>query len=463
MKEEGGAGSVAALCRCLARRRCSTIFLEPSDNFSHFPLIFCRSRYDVVFLSTSSQRLIFVPQDSDDESSSGSTSVSDQSEEGGEAGHDDDSSSSDDNDSAVAAHAAAIGHSPLPPQNVSVAMAPVGATAAVAAGMGANVAPAGNLGETVSEGSPKSSSDPASEHAKGKEDATEAMHTEVSPSSDGDGQLVEEIEAAPNSGMKTELPKSSIPRETSGDATADEDVDMAASDQETGTRRMSVVVPPPESNKAFKNQKKKTSKRSKTPTYYCPYDLNERDDDENTALHIAIHARKLEHVKLLIEAGASVHKKCDGSAPVHTAISIGAIPENADFAYDCTVLLGENGADLSAKDDSMHTPLFLACAMNLPQVASYVLSDSVGMSTLNARADRSGGRALHAAAKFDSIPSSGLTKVSASSTGQSRAGGGHHHPDGTIAHSGHHIPGLHGKVESVGASTSQTFTASAAA
>jgi ankyrin repeat protein len=61
--------------------------------------------------------------------------------------------------------------------------------------------------------------------------------------------------------------------------------------------------------------------------------LNERDDDENTALHVAIHARKLEHVKVLLEAGASCRLKCDGSWPIHTLLT------NALLSYGSTGLI----------------------------------------------------------------------------------------------------------------------------
>ena len=176
-----------------------------------------------------------------------------------------------------------------------------------------------------------------------------------------------------------------------------------------------------------------------TGLYACPYNINERDTDENTALHVAIHARKLEHVKLLVQMGASVHKKSDGSSPVHTAISIGSIPKHTQFAYDCVVFLAENGADLAAKDEALHTPLYLACMHNLPKIVEFILSSEAGASTLNLRADRTQGRALHVAAKFDfSPPVAGLSTAVAP---------GHpripqlHHPDGTIASSHHHIPG----------------------
>jgi len=176
--------------------------------------------------------------------------------------------------------------------------------------------------------------------------------------------------------------------------------------------------------------------------------LNERDDDENTALHIAIHNRKLEHVKLLLEAGASFRIRCDGSLPIHTAISIGAIREQTQFSYECVVLLHELGADLSVKDDSVHTPLFLACMANLPQIVSFILSDEDGLATLNTRADRAGNRPLHAAAKYDTLDNPSFSKAAASiATGQSRAVA-HHHPDGSLDSATKPIPGFPGKLES---------------
>jgi ankyrin repeat protein len=182
--------------------------------------------------------------------------------------------------------------------------------------------------------------------------------------------------------------------------------------------------------------------QAKKVRYYCPYNLNERDSDENTPLHVAIHARRLENVKVLLEAGASVHKKCDGSPPLHAAISIGSVPQHADFAYECVKLLDEHDADLAAKDDSLHTPLYLACMYNLPRIVSYLLSKEAGKSTLNVRADRSQGRALHASAKFNTATNT-PRKVAASA--HARTAQQLHHPDGSVANAMHHIPGFPGK------------------
>lgn len=131
--------------------------------------------------------------------------------------------------------------------------------------------------------------------------------------------------------------------------------------------------------------------------------INLRDPDENTPLHIAIHNRKIEHVKLLLQVGASLKLKCDGSWPLHTAVSIGSLAEHEKFSYECFVALHHHGADLTLKDDSQHTVLFLSCMFCLPDIVSYILADDVGSTTLNVRADRSGNRPLHIAAKFDSL------------------------------------------------------------
>jgi len=155
----------------------------------------------------------------------------------------------------------------------------------------------------------------------------------------------------------------------------------------------------PQNNEGGSQQS--SHKSLKKIEYYCPYDLDERDEDENTPIHVAIHSHKLDCVRLLLSAGANVHKRSDGSSPIHLAISMAAIPQHSNFAADCLSLLREYNCDLSMKDDSMHTPLYLACMMNSPRCASIILSDMNGITTLNLRADRTGGRPLHACTKFD--------------------------------------------------------------
>lgn len=400
------------------------------------------------------QRLIFVPQGgSDDESSSGSDDSGANRPMQGDDGSS--SSSSDDNDSTDAAHAAAIGHSPLPPGNSNVVTAPVGATAAVAAGAGVEESN-GDVDASTSKEDKRESAE-TSEADKGEQaeglTKDNAAQQEATSTFDSGG-----VPASPanestlgNDQASVEQTSPSAPMDTSPDKPIAQDEEMESPEKEvTSTPRISVVIPASEAAKMSKEFDKKASKKSKKVTYYCPYDLNERDPDEITPLHVAILARKLGCVKLLLEAGASVHKKNDGSAPIHTAISVGAVPAHATFAYECAVVLASFDADLSVKDDSMHTPLYLACAANLPHVVSLILNDSVGLSTLNARADRSGARALHAAAKFESLQTPAATVPG----NRPRPAGGHHHPDGSIL-SGKRIPELQATSGKFGSVNSQ--------
>lgn len=390
------------------------------------------------------------------------------------------SSSSDDNDSHAAAHAAAIGHSPKPtgtvPTEVPVAdlrtinengmdstlerhESKESLEEAAALVVSSLVANAGGAAGSATE---KAEEEETPEQAV--EDDTDIKMTDV-PRSIGETESTPVLQSDQHDSQFEQPSNGVVPvaasdhvdsaqDETAPQQDATEETD-ASRDAETEVRTpankellpmVDTVGKPSVENgnskiKASKKSKKKASK-PKEPYYYCPYDLNERDEDENTPLHVAIHARKVEHVKYLLEANASLHKKCDGSAPVHTAISIGAIPTHAEVSYELTVLLAEGGADLTVRDDSFQTPLYLACMYNLPSIVGYILTEGEGsgLSTLNLKSDRSGGRALHAAAKFDMPPVPGAVGTSHH---HARTVLAHHHPDGTIAHSGNkHLPGV---------------------
>lgn len=330
------------------------------------------------------RRLIFVPQQpSDDEGDGGDDS-------------DGSSSSSDDNDSLEAAHAAAIGHSPQPIRP-TIDVPP-----------SASSLPGSQKG-SANKPDP-SPNDKKEQEGGGAESATPAKAEDAAGTKDGDGNEKPKEEGGGS------------PMDTTGSSPADK--------KETT---------PTKKEKGSSNGGKSSSgSRKKQIKYYCPHNLNERDGDENTAIHIAIHSRRLEHVKLMLEAGANVHKKSDGSAPIHTAISIAALRQHEHFGYNCILLLTKYEADLSAKDDAMHTPLYLACKFNLPHIVTFLLSQEAGLSTLNTKADRSGGRPLHAAAKFDTT-AKGARAAAAPKIPH------HHHPDGTVAANVHHMPGYGAK------------------
>lgn len=354
-------------------------------------------------------------EDEENDHEDGNEHRSDNDNDGRKA--DDSSSSSDENDSTAAAHAAAIGHSP----QLIVRSAPAPSASKV------TIANTTEHEKNQIKASDTSDTPEVAEIAAGNSDSVKAAPDQAS---------VVNTESNPDVETPGSLETDHKNNEIIGEPSPMHVDHEAPSSKETKESRSNK-----ESNGA------NSSPRVKVKLELDPdISINERDEDENTALHVAIIARKLEHVKILLEAGASVRLRCDGSWPIHTAISMGAIAAHRQYAYECMVTLHEHGADLTAKDDSVHTPLYLACMFNLPQIASYILSDDDGLSTLNTRADRAGNRPLHAAAKFDTVDNPSLSKAAvANATGLLRPHSHHshhHHPDGTVVNAMHAIPGL---------------------
>ena len=303
----------------------------------------------------STQALILEPVEEDD---------AEQDEED-EDDDDEEDSSSDDNDSTAAAHAAAIGHSPAP---IRATVAAVETTQLATPSLEPKDE---EKGETEKMVAPDETSKDGVEPMEGVESTAEATAT-TAPAPEENGKPA----------SQPTPPDSEMPHADEAIAAADE------------TTPADATGPPPVT----------TAPKKRIRYRLVPgVNLNERDEDDNTPLHVAVHARRLEHVKLLLEWGASCRLRCDGSFPMDTAISLGALPHCQQFAYDAVVALHEAGSDLTMKDDANHTPLFLACMYNLPQIVNYILSDEDGLSTLNARGDRAGNRPLHAAAKFDTV------------------------------------------------------------
>ncbi|MGK3742266.1 MAG: ankyrin repeat protein, partial [Bacillariaceae sp.] len=389
-----------------------------------------------LFFNKSQQKLIFVPEDDNDDSDSDNDeqpydeSKENEDDDDDSAVHDDhdeasaSSSSSDENDSAAAAHAAAIGHSPQP----------------MPLKMVDGTSPESN--KTTDE-SPSKESSSKNQNELIEEESPEGKMSSSSPLTaektkhDDDHDVEKNI--ADDDAVVGGIPSNG----TSNDSMdVDDDTRPATEEDDDDEEEEEHVEKTHRSPDGSPRQKKHKAKKEKKQKYYCPHNLNERDEDENTPIHVAVHCQKLEHVKLLIEAGASLIRKSDGSPPLHVAISLGAISQHAEFAYECVKVLHENEADFTAKDDAQHTPLFLACMYNLPNIANFILSTEGGLSTLNARADRTQGRALHAAAKFDTVVSANRTAAAAA--GRTRVA--HlHHPDGSLVNAMHRIPGFPGK------------------
>jgi ankyrin repeat protein len=140
-------------------------------------------------------------------------------------------------------------------------------------------------------------------------------------------------------------------------------------------------------------------------------DLDGRDADGCTALHISLLHRQLEVLKVLIEAGATVSKRLEGSTPAHIAITMGGVghvgsstvPEGGGerFACDALDLLLHSDANHEQqplwKDDRGQTLLHVAGHFGLSQCLKHLLVLPGAEEHLNAK-ERMGLRPIHLAA-----------------------------------------------------------------
>jgi acetoin utilization deacetylase AcuC-like enzyme/ankyrin repeat protein len=109
--------------------------------------------------------------------------------------------------------------------------------------------------------------------------------------------------------------------------------------------------------------------------------VNEKDDDMCTPLHVAILNGQLEAVKVLLGHGARVTAKCDGCPALHMAVCVGSHPEHAAFATPAVQLLVSHGAVVLDRDDGGRTPLHWAAASGLVNVAKALLDAAMTFSS----------------------------------------------------------------------------------
>ena len=105
-------------------------------------------------------------------------------------------------------------------------------------------------------------------------------------------------------------------------------------------------------------------------------DVNAKDDEERTPLHLAIINRHLELGMFLIEYGANVNAKDNyGKTPLHYAAKKG-------YTEIAEVLVQE-GADLNAKDMDADTPLHLALMYGYTEIAQLLIEKGADVNVKN--------------------------------------------------------------------------------
>jgi len=109
--------------------------------------------------------------------------------------------------------------------------------------------------------------------------------------------------------------------------------------------------------------------------------VNEKDDDMCTPLHVAILNGQLEAVKVLLDNGARVTAKCDGCPALHMTVCVGSHREHASFANPAVQLLVNHGAVVLDRDDCGRTPLHWAAASGLLDVAKSLFNAATAFSS----------------------------------------------------------------------------------
>ncbi|EAY16408.1 ankyrin repeat protein, putative [Trichomonas vaginalis G3] len=117
-------------------------------------------------------------------------------------------------------------------------------------------------------------------------------------------------------------------------------------------------------------------------------DIDIKDFDNQTPLHISVKESDLESIKFLVSHGADVNAEDNhGNSPLHAA----ANGRNKMIA----MLFISHGADVNAKDDEGITPLHCAAKSNRKEIAEILISHG---ADINAK-DYKGNTPLHYAAE----------------------------------------------------------------
>lgn len=144
------------------------------------------------------------------------------------------------------------------------------------------------------------------------------------------------------------------------------------------------------------------------PAQHMIVSVDSRDKEGCTPLHVALLHCQLGAVRVMLEAGSDPNRSLEGSTPAHIALSVGAVPQHAEFSLAALRLLLDHGADRTAKDDRGQTLLHISASLGRDQCVELLMERSAAAESetgesgaskkeLDAR-ERLGLRPLHIAA-----------------------------------------------------------------
>lgn len=139
------------------------------------------------------------------------------------------------------------------------------------------------------------------------------------------------------------------------------------------------------------------SQKDYSPNNEIDLDLNDYWDC--SPLHVAILSYNHKAMKLLLDNGAEILNSCEGSPPLHVAISLGVIEKHIDDAVKAAqILLVDGGADVNCMDDYLRTPLHIACSIGVLDIVKLLCTSESGTDAISTR-DVNGNTPLGLASK----------------------------------------------------------------
>ena len=142
------------------------------------------------------------------------------------------------------------------------------------------------------------------------------------------------------------------------------------------------------------------------------YRINERDDDNLTALHLAVLNGHLDCAETLLAHGAR-QLSAEGSRPIQQAPQVGALPGMAPFAVGCLRALLAHGASAYDRDDFHRTAVHWAAQHGLADSVRLLLDAASAEATAQreASADQDRRRAAAAAGRAPAASDDGAAPV----------------------------------------------------
>ena len=133
----------------------------------------------------------------------------------------------------------------------------------------------------------------------------------------------------------------------------------------------------------------------------CGFNVNAKDEESGTALHVAVSENALEVARLLLTHGADINAKDQHG---QTALDLAA----SNNALEVAGLLLTHGADINAKDQRGMTVLHWAAAKDALEVVDFLLTHGADINAKTQGGNLHGMTALHWAASKNALEVAGL-------------------------------------------------------